>query len=135
MNKQIRETLNDGILFYGRNVTQRSTTGKNIGTEFKQEGKLHFQEMSHREQDYRLVDALTSTLDLKVKTYYPPDFKNIPKTDLIVRIGTTQYEVIRADPDKARVYLFLYLQKVGEIDDIEFEGEALHEESEGTAST
>jgi len=134
MNKQIRETLNDGVLFYGRNITQRSATGKNIGTEFKQEGKLHYQEMSHREQDYRLVDALTSTLDLKVKTYYPPNFKNIQKTDLIVRIGTTQYEVIRADPDKVRVYLFLYLQKVGEIDDIESESEALHEKPEGTAS-
>ena len=132
MNKRIRESLNDGILFYGHNTTKRSATGKNIGTEFKQEGKLHYQEMSHREQDYRLVDALTSTLDLKVKTYYPPDFKNIQKTDLIVRIGSIQYEVIRADPDKERVYLFLYLQKVGEIDDIESESEALHAESEAT---
>lgn len=133
MNKQIRETLNDGVLFYGRNITQRSATGKNIGTKFQQEGKLHFEEMSHREQDYRLVDALTSTLDLKVKTYYPPDFKNIQKTDLIVRIGSTQYEVIRADPDKERMYLFLYLQKVGEINDIESESEALHEKPERTA--
>lgn len=132
MNKRIRESLNDGILLYGHNTTKRSATGKNIGTVFQQEGKLHFREMSHREQDYRLVDALTSTLDLKVKTYYPPNFKNIQKTDLIVRIGTIQYEVIRADPDNERAYLFLFLQKVGEIDDIESESEALHEESERT---
>lgn len=121
MNKRIRETLNDGVLFYGRNETQRSPTGKNIGTKFIQEGFLHYSEKSNRERDYRLVDALSSTLDLKVKTYYPPNFKNIQKTDLVVRIGTTEFEVIQADPDETKTYLYFYLQKVGEVVDVESE--------------
>ena len=121
MNKRIRETLNDGVLFYGRNETLRSGTGKNIGTKFIQQGFLHFNEKSHRERDYRLVDALSSTLDLKVKTHYPPDLRNVQKNDLVVRIGTTEYEVIQADPDETKTHLYFYLQKVGEVNDIESE--------------
>lgn len=127
-NRRIRETLNDGVLFFGRNETLRSPTGKNIGKKFVQEGFLHYGEKSHRERDYRLADALSSTLDLKVKTYYPPNFKNVQKTDLVVRIGSTEFEVIQADPDETKTYLYFYLQKVGEVD--ERENEAVHEEAE-----
>ncbi|MGM7637577.1 phage head closure protein [Bacillus sp. Hm123] len=119
MNKRLRNTLNDGVLLYGRNTTLRSNTGKKIGTTFKQEGKLHYKEMTHREQDYRLVDALGSTLDLKVKTLYPPSFKYVQKTDLIIRIGDLQFEAARVDPDETRAYLYFYLQKVGETSEIE----------------
>lgn len=114
MNQTLRKVFNDGILIYGHNQTERSETGKKIGDVFTEEGRLHFREVSSREQDYRLVDALSSTLDLKVETRYPPHFKNVQKSDLIIKINKVIYEVIRVDPDETKSFLFFYLQKVGE---------------------
>lgn len=108
-----RETFNDGLLRYGHKVTQRTETGKRVGETFNEEGTLHFREMSYRESDYQLADALSSRLDLKVKTPYPPSFRKIDKNKLIVRIDTQEYEVITVDHDASKLYLYFYLQRVG----------------------
>lgn len=112
-NKRLRETFNDGVLSFGHRVTQRSETGKKIGETFMEEGRLFYREMSHREADYRLVDALGSSLDIKVKTMYPPSFRTVDCNRLVIHIGEDEYETIRVDTDETKSYLYFYLQKVG----------------------
>lgn len=114
MNKRIRETFNDGFLQYGHRRTVR-TNGKKTGTEFISEGRLAFKELSAREQDYQMVDLSTSSLDLKLKTLYPPFFKSIRKNKLKVLIDKIEYDVLKVDPDYGKNFLFFYLQEVGEI--------------------
>lgn len=113
MNKTIRETFNDGYLFYGRRKTLR-TDGKKTGTEFESEGKLAFKEMSIREEDYQVADMSTTTLSLKLKTLYPPFFKRIRKNKLKVLIDDVEYDVLKVDPDYRKNFLYFYLQEVGE---------------------
>lgn len=112
-NSRLCETFNDGVLSFGRRVTQRSATGKKIGEAFVEEGRLFYREMSHREADYRLVDALDSSLDIKVKTLYPPTFRKIDRSKLVIRIGNDEYETIQVDSDATKSYLYFYLQRVG----------------------
>lgn len=111
--KQYRETFNDGVLQYGHKTTQRTATKKRIGDVFTQEGTLFFKEMSYRESDYQLAEALGSRLDLKVKAPYPPSFRNVDKNKLIVRVNGVEYDTIRVDHDSTKHFLFFYLQKVG----------------------
>ncbi|MBS4171940.1 phage head closure protein [Bacillus sp. FJAT-49736] len=113
MSEYQRETFNDGVLRYGHKTTQRSETRKRIGEKFQEEGKLFYREMSYRESDYSLADALGSKLDLKVKTLFPPSFRKIDKNKLIVLIDDVEYESINVDHDSSKMYLFFYLQKVG----------------------
>jgi SPP1 family predicted phage head-tail adaptor len=113
--KPYRETFNDGFLSYGHKQTQRSTTGKRIGEVFTEEGKLAFKEMSCRDSDYQMAGIMGVSLDLKVKTLYPPSFRNINKSKLKVVIDNVEYDVIKVDPDAEKRYLYFYLQKVGVI--------------------
>lgn len=113
MNKRIRETLNDGYLLYGRRITKRSNTGKKIGIKFNEEGKLAFKEVSCREQDYQMAAISSNSLDLKVKTLYPPFFRSINKNKLKVVIENIEYDVILVDPDYSKNFLYFYLQEVG----------------------
>jgi SPP1 family predicted phage head-tail adaptor len=115
--KRYRETFNDGFLQYGRKVTKRSETGKRIGEVFQPEGKLAFKEMSCRDSDYQLAGLMGVSLDLKVKTPYPPFFRNINKSKLNVVIEGVEYDVIKADSDANKNYLYFYLQEVGVIDE------------------
>ena len=79
--KSYRETLNDGFLQYGyKNRAFRR--GKRIGEKFREEGKLAYKVMSLRDSDYKMVGVLTTGLDLKVKTLYPPSFRKINKINL-----------------------------------------------------
>lgn len=112
MLKAYRETLNDGFLQYGYKKTKRSERGKRIGEDFHQEGRLAYKEMSFRDSDYRIVGVLTTGLDLKVKTLYPPSFKQINKNKLKVKIDEVEYDVIKVDPDSTKKYLYFYLQQV-----------------------
>ncbi|MDA2309899.1 phage head closure protein [Bacillus cereus group sp. MYBK35-2] len=112
MKKAYRETLNDGFLQYGYKKTKRSERGKRVGAEFHSEGKLAYKEMSFRDSDYRMVGVLTTGLDLKLKTLYPPSFKNINKNKLKVKIDEVEYDVIKVDPDATKRYLYFYLQQV-----------------------
>lgn len=116
-NKRLRETFNDGILEYGQRITMRTDTGKRIGDQFVSEGRLWFKEMSHRETDYRLADALGTKLDMKVKTLFPPTFNKKNKVKLVIFIDEIEYETIRVDHDDSKAYLYFYLRKVGEKDE------------------
>jgi SPP1 family predicted phage head-tail adaptor len=115
--KSYRQTFNDGFLIYGHKQTQRSSTGKRIGEDFQPEGKLAFKEMSCRDSDYQLAGLMGVSLDLKVKTPYPPFFRNINKSKVKVIIKGIEYDVIKADSDASKNYLYFYLQEVGVIDE------------------
>lgn len=108
-----REVFNDGLLRYGHKATQRSETGKRIGDVFTPEGQLYYRELSYRESDYQLANAMGSSLDLKVKTPYPPSFRKVNKNKLIVSIDGVEYETIKVDHDQSKLYLYFYLAKVG----------------------
>jgi nucleoid-associated protein YejK len=109
------ETFNDGFLTYGRKTTQRSPTGKRTGETFAAEGKLAYKEMSCRDSDYQMAGLMDASLDLKVKTHYPPSFRNISKSKLKVRISGIEFDVIKVDPE-GKQYLYFYLQEVGAIE-------------------
>ncbi|MDF9457037.1 phage head closure protein [Bacillus cereus] len=109
--KAYRETLNDGFLQYGYKKTERSEEGKRIGEKFHEEGKLAYKVMSLRDSDYKMVGVLTTGLDLKVKTLYPPLFRKINKNKLKVLMDGIEYDVIKADHDSNKQYLFFYLQQ------------------------
>jgi hypothetical protein len=111
--KPYRETFNDGYLQYGHKQTQRSSTGKRIGEIFTPEGKLAFKEMSCRDSDYQMAGILGASLDLKVKTLYPPSFRNVNKNKYKVAINYVEYDVIKVDSDSEKIYLYFYLQEVG----------------------
>jgi SPP1 family predicted phage head-tail adaptor len=115
--KPYRETFNDGFLSYGHKQTQRSATGKRIGEVFTEEGKLAFKEMSCRDQDYHMANIMGASLDLKVKTLYPPSFRKINKSKLKVIINNIEYDVINVDSDEGKQYLYFYLQEVGAINE------------------
>ena len=111
--KAHRETFNDGLLEYGHKQTQRSNTGKKIGESFHGEGKLAFKEISCRESDYELAGARGASLDLKVKTLYPPSFRNVRKSEMKCLINKIEFDVIKVDSDSEKRYLYFYLQEVG----------------------
>lgn len=114
--KNYRETFNDGVMIFGRTKTDRSETGKRIGEKFEALGKLAFHIMSHREEDYKLADALGSSLDLKVKTMFPATFKKYSLRELNkfkAKIQGVEYDVIRVDKNPSGDRLFFYLQEVG----------------------
>lgn len=113
MKKHHKEVFNDGYLTYGTNETKRSANRSVIGTEFVAAGTLAFKEMSARESDYTLANAMDSKLDLKVKTLYPPSFQTIDKDKLVVRLRETEFDVIKVDPDNTNGFLYFYLQRVG----------------------
>lgn len=113
--KQIHQTFNDGYLKYGHKTTSRTDRGKRIGDVFNEEGSLAFALLNARDSDYQFAGAMGSSLDLKVKTLYPPSFRNINKNKLICMIGTVEFDVIKVDHDKDKRYLYFYLQEVGEI--------------------
>ncbi|UOE96073.1 phage head closure protein [Alkalihalobacillus sp. LMS39] len=111
--KAYQETFNDGFLYFGHKKTKRSERGKRIGVFFEKEGKLAFRELSCRESDYELAGALGSSLDMKVKTRYPPSFRTINKNQLKCMIDNMEFDVLKVDSDREKKFLFFYLQEVG----------------------
>lgn len=109
--KQYRKTYNDGYLQYGGKQTVRAGRGKNIGQEYVVEGSLAYSELSCRDQDYQMAEILSRSLDLKIKTPLPPDYRQFSRKR--VQIGNTFYDVIKSDPDRTNGELYLYLQEVG----------------------
>jgi hypothetical protein len=118
IQKPVHEVFNDGFLQYGHDIPIRNERGKLIGDDFKAEGKLAFKEMSAREQDYEMVGASSSNLDLKLKTYRPPNFRKVSKTKMKCVIDGIKFDVIRVD-DSDKRYLYFYLQKVGVLNERE----------------
>lgn len=110
------DPYNDGYLTFGQDVTQYDGK-KSVGKSFKASGTMAFTEMSARDQDYQLADALGSTLDLKVKTMYPPHMEAQLINKLTVHIKGVKYETIKVDRDRNKEQLFWYLQKVGVVNE------------------
>lgn len=111
IKKMNHDPLNDGYLEYGTQEAVRNSNRKRIGTTFKPAGELAFSLVSARDKDYSLAYATESSLDLKLKTRYPPGFKN-RKVNLFCRIENVEYDVIKCDWDKEKRYLYWYLQEV-----------------------
>lgn len=106
------DPFNDGFLTFGKNETQY-VGKKSVGKNFESLGVLAFTEMSARDQDYSLVDALSGTLDLKLKTMYPAHMESKLINKMPVRLKGIEYETIKVDRDRNKEHLFWYLQKVG----------------------
>lgn len=115
IQKPIHETFNDGFLTYGHNEIERNSTGKRIGEKFKGKGTLAFKLLSARDEDHLLAKSLGASLDLKVKTPFPPSFRNITLSSLKCENEKNLYDVIKVDWDGEKRYLYFYLQKVGVI--------------------
>lgn len=108
--------LNDGLVQYGTKATKRSEKGKRIGDVFIPQGKLAYKEMSCRDEDYQLAQIMSKSLDIKIKTLYPPQLKNVNKSKLTIVLNSVEFDVIKCDPDRAKNYLYFYLQEVGMIE-------------------
>jgi len=117
IQKPVHETFNDGFLSYGHNVVLRNSTGKRTGESFTEKGKLAFKLVSVRDQDYELAGSMNASLDLKVKTPFPPSFRNVTRSNLKCVSENVLYDVIKVDWDSNKRYLYFYLQKVGVLDE------------------
>ncbi|UII56710.1 phage head closure protein [Cytobacillus spongiae] len=111
--KPYRETYNDGFINYGRKSTTRTSTGKRIGETFESIGTLAFKEISCRDSDFQMAGLKGASLDLKIKTPFPPSFRDLNKNKLTVILRGYEYDVINVDYDQMKTSLFFYLQRVG----------------------
>lgn len=91
--------LNDGFAQFGTKETKRSEKGKRIGDEFIPQGRLAYQEISRRDENYQLAQIMSKTLDFKIKTLYPPQLRNVNKSKLTRVLNSTEYTVIKCDSD------------------------------------
>ena len=112
IQKPIHETFNDGFIIIGETKIERSETGKRIGETFSPLIDLAFSIKSAREEDYDFAHALGASLDLKIKTRLPPDFKTIRKSKFSGYIDEQFFDVIKVDWDSSKRYLYFYLQEV-----------------------
>lgn len=110
--KPLHESFNDGVLIFGYDRTIREQ-GKKVDMEFQVEGKLAFKLMNARDQDYEFAGMMNASLDLKVKTLFPPSFREVRKSNLKVVIEDIKYDVIKVNWDSDKRYLYFYLQEVG----------------------
>lgn len=113
----IGSPYNDGIMQFGATTPIRNDTRRKIGEGFEEEGRFAFDEKSVREQDYQLVDANTSTLDIKIETPYPLHLERTDFSSKEVRIRNVRYSVLKVDKDRNKPALFWYLQKEGLVDE------------------
>lgn len=112
-NKKYRDVLNHGYLQYGKKETQLSERGKRVGEKFVPIGRLAYQEMSCRDEDYAFAQSSSSVLSMKVRTLCPPNLRNVTKNTLKIIVNGTEYDVIKVDSDRSKAYLFFMLQEVG----------------------
>ncbi|MEY9972268.1 hypothetical protein ABH966_002642 [Lysinibacillus sp. RC46] len=112
-NKKIRDVLNDGFIQYGVKETERSPKGKRIGEKFVPMGRLAYQQMSCRDEDYEMAKVLSAVLSLKIRTLCPPSLRKFDKSKLKVIVDGNEYDVIKVDSDREKMYLYFYLQEVG----------------------
>jgi len=108
--------LNDGFIQYGIMETIRSEKGKRIGNTFLPQGRLAYQEMSCRDEDYQLAQVMSKSLDIKIRTLCPPSLAKVNKSKLTIVKDDIQYDVIKCDVDRSKRYLYFYLQEVGTIE-------------------
>lgn len=122
-NKRIRDSLNDGFIQYGRVETRRSERGKPIGEKFMPLGRLAYQELSCRDADYEMAQTMSRVLDIKIRTLQPPTLRKSDLSKLKVVLNGMEYDVIKADSDREKRYLYFYLQEVGAFEQDESENE------------
>lgn len=101
------ETLNDGVLQYGKTQPQYSSSREKIGEAFIAEGRLYFKLKSARDADNIVANGLGYRIDKKLKTHYRPELTSKHK----VMIDGQTYDIKHLDD--AKPYMYLYLQKVG----------------------
>lgn len=107
-SKHTHEELNSGQLSYGSDKPIRDDFGKHTGSTFEIAGTLNFKNMSLRESDYNLYEAIDKVVARKVKVYYVPGIEKTHK----VMIEGEKYDLTRVDPDNEKVFMYLYLEKV-----------------------
>ena len=107
-NKYTHDELNSGQLSYGSDKHTRDAAGKRTGSTFEIAGVLNFKNMSLRESDYNLYDAIDKVIARKVKVYYVP---GIEKNHKVILEGE-KYDITRIDPDNEKTFLYLYLERV-----------------------
>lgn len=112
IQKPIHETFNDGYITIGETKIERNDRGKRIGEQFTAVVDLAFTIKNAREEDYELAHTLGASLDLKIKTRFPPDFQTIRKSKFSGYIEDQFFDVIKVDWDSSKRYLYLYLQEV-----------------------
>ncbi|MEF8682006.1 UNVERIFIED_CONTAM: phage head-tail adapter protein [Bacillus cereus] len=112
-----RKTYNDGFVSVMERKSIRNATKKVIGHDYVEIMKLKFSELSCREDDIQLVKSMGKQLDMKIETLYAPIFKRKDVDNLTLKLRGVSYSVIKADRFKNSMYL--YLQKVGGLDDTE----------------
>ncbi|MET3203101.1 UNVERIFIED_ORG: hypothetical protein ABID75_006087 [Bacillus proteolyticus] len=110
-----RKTYNDGIASVMTRKSIRNDAKKVIGHEYVEILKLKFSELSCREIDIQLVESIGKQLDLKIETLYAPIFKDKDVDKLTLKLHGVSYSIVKADRFKNSMYL--YLQKVGGLDD------------------
>ncbi|MFJ7662961.1 phage head-tail adapter protein [Lysinibacillus sp. NPDC097162] len=111
--KKIRDVLNDGFIEFGTKETERSIKGKRIGERFVPMGRLAYQEMSCRDEDYEIAKVLSAVLSVKIRTLCPPILRKYDKSKLKVILDGVEFDVIKVDSDREKMYLYFYLQEVG----------------------
>lgn len=112
-NKNNGEELNDGKLFYGTKKTLRDEKKKIVGNVFNENGYLKYKVKSFKLDDFTNYFGIESRVDIKVQVY---NVKDLSKSHLI-KIDEDYFDIIQADKDKTKRFMFLYLQKRGGLDD------------------
>lgn len=115
--EQHRKTFNDGFVSVMESRTIRNSAKKVIGHEKVEIIKLRFSEKSCREVDIQFAESIGEKLDIKIETLYAPVFKRKDVDKLTVSLRGDSYSIIKTDRFKNS--LFLYLQRLGGIDESE----------------
>ncbi|PFJ19029.1 phage head-tail adapter protein [Bacillus cereus] len=115
--EQHRKTFNDGFISVMESKTKRNANKKVIGHDVVEVMKLRFSELSCREADIQFAESIDKKLDMKIETLFAPLFRNKDVDSLTIELRGHSYSIIKADRFKNS--MFLYLQKVGGIDDTE----------------
>lgn len=106
---------NDGVCYIAEETKAPSSfAARQNGTskeDFKITFKLMFAEMSLREQDFEFAEAISRTLNRKIKT---PEVKGWSSRDKII-IENTLYDIVNADIDRANDEIYFYLEEVRQL--------------------
>ncbi|MGE6313408.1 phage head-tail adapter protein [Bacillus cereus] len=113
--EQHRKTFNDGFVSVMNQETIRNAAKKVIGHRNVEIAKLRFNEMSFREMDIQLAESVGGQLDMKIEVLNAPVFSSKNVDRLTINLRDENYSIIKTDRYKKS--LFLYLQKVGGLDE------------------
>lgn len=113
--EQHRKTFNDGFVSVMKQETIRNAAKKVIGHKPIEITKLRFNEMSFREVDIQFAESIGGQLDMKIEVLNAPVFNSKNVSRLTIQLRDENYSIIKTD--KYKKSLYLYLQKVGDIDE------------------